>query len=83
MAKLYTLLGLIKSGTSAGGKFDGPSVKKIILEENLQILSQMLPADKEPFMEFLRSCNQLHVSRPSRSHPIIDAKVAQNFGTMR
>ena len=60
MAKLYTLLGLIKSGTSAGGKFDGPSVKKIILEENLQILSQMLPADKEPFMEFLRSCRELH-----------------------
>ena len=45
MAKFYSLLGLKKSGTSVGWKFDGPSVKKIIVEENLQILSQMLPAD--------------------------------------
>ena len=44
------MLGLKKSGTSAGGKFDGPLVKKIILEENLQMLSQMLPSDLEPFI---------------------------------
>ena len=43
-----------------GSKFNGPSVKNIMLEENLQILSQVLPEDKEPFIEFLRSCRDLH-----------------------
>ena len=50
MNDFYKLLGLNKSGLSAGGKFNGPSVKKIMLEENLQILSQMLPEEKDPFM---------------------------------
>ena len=60
MQNFYNILGLTKSGLSAGGKFDGPSVKKIILETNLQILAQMLPADMEPFINFLRSSRELH-----------------------
>ena len=60
MKQFYSILGLKKSGTSAGGKFNGPCVKKILLEENLQILAQMLPADMEPFLNFFRNCKDLH-----------------------
>ena len=35
-------------------------MKKIILEENLQMLAEMLPADMEPFLNFLRNCKDLH-----------------------
>ena len=41
MAKFYSLLRLKKSGTSAGGIFDGPSVKKIIVEKNFLFLKLM------------------------------------------
>ena len=47
MFQFYKKLGLKKSGLSAGGKFNGPAVKTILKEENLQ-----LPTDKEPFINF-------------------------------
>ena len=60
MFQFYKKLGLKKSGLSAGGKFNGPAVKTNLKEENLQLLSNMLPTDKEPFINFFRSCRELH-----------------------
>ena len=60
MFQFYKKLGLKKSGLSAGGKFNGPAVKTNLKEENLKLLSSMLPTDKEPFINFFRSCRELH-----------------------
>ena len=60
MKEFYQKLSLKKSGTGPGGKFNGPCVKSIIKEENLQLLATMIPADKEPFVHFLRSVRELH-----------------------
>ena len=46
MFQFYKKLGLKKSRLSAGGKFNGPAVKTNLKEENLQLLSSMLPTDK-------------------------------------
>ena len=49
---------LSKTGEAAGGKFNGPSIKKIL--KNLDDLEASLPQMAVPLVDFLRSTSKLH-----------------------
>ena len=66
--ELYPKLHIKKSGEGPGGKFAGPSCKKILKEESLDLLEQILPTYNiaEDFTRFLRSIRNLHVMSVSK-----------------
>ena len=49
---------LNKAGEGPGGKFNGPSIKKVLV--NLDDLQDTLPETAEPLVQFLRSTLKLH-----------------------
>ena len=49
-----------KTGQGPGGKFNGPSIKEIIKEKNLEMLENILPEEASPFITYMRSIRELH-----------------------
>ena len=49
---------LNKSGGGPGGKFNGPSIKTVI--NKLEDLSEILPTESFPFVEYIKSIKELH-----------------------
>ena len=49
-----------KSHKGAGGKLQGPDVKLLLQERNLNELEQGLPSNAEHFISYLRSLRELH-----------------------
>ena len=66
MNKFYKDHNLKKSGEGPGGKFNGPSIKFILREENLCELEAELIEDACPFISYLRSIRSLHELCTSR-----------------
>ena len=60
MENFYAENHLKKSGQGAGGKFNRPSIKHILKEENLCQLENMLPVSASAFISYLRSLRNLH-----------------------
>ena len=56
MAEYYQILSIKKSGQGPGGKFNGPSIKSIIREDNLNMLTHILPVEALPFFDYFREC---------------------------
>ena len=57
--KFYKEHNLKKSGEGPGGKFNGPSIKFILREENLCELEAELIEDASPFISYLNSIRSL------------------------
>ena len=60
MTLFYKKHALKKSGQGIGGKFNGADIKFIMKDLHLQELSNMLPVEAEPFINYLRSIKELH-----------------------
>ena len=87
MKNHYKKHGLKKSGDGPGGKFNGPKVKHLIKEENLEELETMLPSEENIFVTYLRSIRELHKVCITSNFSLDEAEVAlfnfeQNFYTL-
>ena len=49
-----------KSGQGPGGQLNGPSIKTILKETNLNELESLLPEEAEHFISYMRSIRELH-----------------------
>jgi len=58
MKSYYKWHCLNKTGKGPGGKFNGPSIKKVLM--NLDDLTKSLPETAEPLIQFLRSTLKLN-----------------------
>ena len=80
--KFYKEHNLKKSGEGPGGKFNGPSIKFILREENLCELEAELIEEASPFLSYLRSIRSLHelcTSRDLQDQGLILFDFAVNF----
>ena len=84
MKTFYKIHNLKKSGDGPGGKFIGPKIKLMIHEDRLTELEELLPAEASPFITYLRSIRELHITCIKSDFTEHDWKIAlfnfeQNF----